>query len=78
MSTKIRVVLLHGGRSSEHAISCVTAKEVLKAIDRERFDVIPVGITQTGHMVLVAEEDMNYALIAAFTGRGLLSPARSA
>ncbi|KRW58143.1 D-alanine--D-alanine ligase family protein [Pseudomonas sp. TTU2014-080ASC] len=64
MSTKIRVVLLHGGRSSEHAISCVTAKEVLKAIDRERFDVIPVGITQTGHMVLVAEEDMNYALIA--------------
>jgi D-alanine-D-alanine ligase len=64
MTTKIRVVLLHGGRSSEHAISCVTAKEVLKAIDRERFEVISVGITKAGHMVLVAEEDMNYALIA--------------
>ncbi|PRI11697.1 D-alanine--D-alanine ligase family protein [Leucobacter massiliensis] len=52
------VVLLFGGRSSEHGISCVTAAGVLRAIDRERFAVIPVGITRTGATVLMREEDL--------------------
>ncbi|CAG7616379.1 D-alanine--D-alanine ligase family protein [Leucobacter soli] len=56
--TKRTVVLLFGGRSSEHGISCVTAAGVLRAIDRDRFDVIPVGITKTGATVLLDEAEL--------------------
>lgn len=60
---KRRVVLLFGGRSSEHGISCVTAAGVLSAIDREMFDVIPVAITRDGATVLLHEDDLSgYAL----------------
>jgi D-alanine-D-alanine ligase len=47
-----RVAVVFGGRSSEHAISCVTAGSVLQTIDRDRYDVIPVGITPDGRWVL--------------------------
>ena len=49
------VVLLFGGRSSEHTISCATAGGVLEAIDRSKYTVIPVGITADGAFIL--EED---------------------
>jgi D-alanine-D-alanine ligase len=49
---KPRVAVVFGGRSSEHAISCVTAGSVLQAIDRERYDVVPVGISTEGRWVL--------------------------
>ena len=49
---RVRVALLFGGRSGEHAISAATAAGVLKAIDREKYDVIPVGITRDGHWVV--------------------------
>src|SRR5690606_12497161 len=55
---KRTVVLLFGGRSSEHGISCVTAAGVLQAIDRDTFEVIPVGITRQGATVLMREEDL--------------------
>ncbi|GAA1812005.1 D-alanine--D-alanine ligase family protein [Nesterenkonia flava] len=48
MAEKPRVLVLYGGRSSEHAVSCVTAAGVLGAIDTDRFDVLEVGITATG------------------------------
>lgn len=53
------VVLLFGGRSSEHGISCVTAAGVLRAIDRSRFDVIPVGVTRRGATVLLEEGELS-------------------
>jgi D-alanine-D-alanine ligase len=49
---KIRVAVVFGGRSSEHAISCVTAGSVLRVIDTERYDVVPIGITPKGRWVL--------------------------
>ena len=52
MTDRPRVVVLFGGRSSEHAISCVTAGSVIAAIDPARYDVIPVGITTEGSWVL--------------------------
>jgi D-alanine-D-alanine ligase len=58
VAAKRTVVLLFGGRSSEHGISCVTAAGVLKSIDRSRFDVIPVGITKRGATVLLKESDL--------------------
>ncbi|MGZ8744880.1 MAG: D-alanine--D-alanine ligase family protein [Nocardioides sp.] len=51
-SRKTRVAVVFGGRSSEHAISCVTAGSVLQAIDRERYDVVPIGIATDGRWVL--------------------------
>jgi len=50
--TRSRVVLLYGGRSSEHAISCVSAGSVLEAIDTTRWDVVPVGIARDGRWLL--------------------------
>jgi D-alanine-D-alanine ligase len=49
---KIRVAVVFGGRSSEHAISCVTASSVLRVIDTKRYDVVPIGITAKGRWVL--------------------------
>jgi len=49
---RIRVAVVFGGRSSEHAISCVSAGSVLAYLDRERFEVVPVGITRDGGWVL--------------------------
>src|SRR4051812_45146380 len=49
---KPRVAIVFGGRSSEHAISCVTAGSVLDAIDRTAYDVIPIGIAADGRWVL--------------------------
>ncbi|RKT77449.1 D-alanine-D-alanine ligase [Terracoccus luteus] len=51
-----RVAVVFGGRSSEHAVSCSTAASVLAAIDRERWDVVPVGITRDGRWVLVDDD----------------------
>jgi D-alanine-D-alanine ligase len=49
---KKRIAVVFGGRSSEHAISCVTAGSVLQAIDRTKYDVVPVGIATDGRWVL--------------------------
>ncbi|MGI9824010.1 D-alanine--D-alanine ligase family protein [Agromyces sp. Marseille-Q5079] len=59
---KLRVVLLFGGRSSEHSISCATAGGVLGAIDRDRFEVIPVGITRDGAFVLESDDPSRFGL----------------
>ena len=50
-----RVLLVFGGDSSEHEVSCLTAGSVLRALDRERFDVTCVGIAKGGRWVAVDE-----------------------
>ncbi|MGK2854346.1 MAG: D-alanine--D-alanine ligase family protein [Microbacteriaceae bacterium] len=62
MAGKSVVVVLFGGRSSEHSISCATAGGILGAIDRTRFDVIPVGITRDGAFVLEVDDPARFAL----------------
>jgi D-alanine-D-alanine ligase len=47
-----RIAVIFGGRSSEHAISCVTAGSVLRAIDRSRYEVVPIGVAPDGRWVL--------------------------
>jgi D-alanine-D-alanine ligase len=54
VSEKIRVALIFGGRSTEHAISCVSAGSILGALDPAEFDVVPVGITREGSWVLTS------------------------
>jgi D-alanine-D-alanine ligase len=48
MSKKLRVGILFGGRSGEHEVSLLSAASILKAIDRNKFDVTPIGITKEG------------------------------
>jgi D-alanine-D-alanine ligase len=49
---RIRVAVVYGGRSSEHGVSVVSAGSVLSALDPERYEVIPVGITRDGGWLL--------------------------
>jgi D-alanine-D-alanine ligase len=51
-TAKIRVAVVYGGRSSEHGVSVVSAGSVLSALDPQRYDVVPVGITAQGRWVL--------------------------
>jgi D-alanine-D-alanine ligase len=59
------VAVVFGGRSNEHAISCVTAGSVLQAIDRDRYDVVPVGITHDGRWVLESGDPARLAITSA-------------
>jgi D-alanine-D-alanine ligase len=56
------VAVLFGGRSSEHSISSATAGGVLRAIDRDRYRVIPVGVTRGGAFVLEDDDPDKFAL----------------
>lgn len=60
--SKPRVLVLFGGRSSEHAVSCVTAAGVLDAIDRNKYDVVPVGIAKNGQWSLVSSDPAQWSL----------------
>ena len=61
-SRKVRVALVFGGRSGEHSISAATAAGVMKAIDREKYDVLPVGITRDGEWVLPSCDSARFEL----------------
>ena len=58
MSERTKIALVFGGRSSEHGISCLTAASVLGAIDRERFDVVAVGISKSGRWSRMSLEEV--------------------
>jgi D-alanine-D-alanine ligase len=55
MAKKLRVGVLFGGRSGEHEVSLLSAASVLKAIDRRKFDVVPIGITKEGRWLAAAD-----------------------
>jgi D-alanine-D-alanine ligase len=51
-----------GGRSSEHAVSCLGAGNVLGALDRDRYEVVPVGIARDGRWVLAPDDPARLAI----------------
>ncbi|MFD0530001.1 D-alanine--D-alanine ligase family protein [Kitasatospora arboriphila] len=59
---KPRVAIVFGGRSSEHGVSVVTAASVLRAIDRSKYEVLPIGITHEGRWALVGDEPSRMAI----------------
>jgi D-alanine-D-alanine ligase len=63
-SGKPKVAVVFGGRSSEHAVSCSTAASVLSALDHDRYDVIPIGISTDGRWVLESGDTERLALTA--------------
>jgi D-alanine-D-alanine ligase len=65
---KIRVGILFGGRSGEHEVSLLSAASVLKAIDQEKYEVVPIGITKDGRWLTAQHaEDL-------LTGKLVLEP----
>jgi len=52
MAKKLRIGILFGGRSGEHEVSLLSAASILQAIDREKFDVVPIGINKAGHWLI--------------------------
>ena len=54
---KLRVGILFGGRSGEHEVSLLSAASVLNAIDKNKFDVVPVGITKEGRWVTAGDAE---------------------
>ena len=55
MAKKLRVGILFGGRSGEHEVSLLSAASILSAIDRRKFDVVPIGITREGRWLAAAD-----------------------
>jgi len=55
MKKKLRVGIIFGGRSGEHEVSLLSAASILKAIDRSKFDVTPIGITKEGRWLATAD-----------------------
>jgi D-alanine-D-alanine ligase len=51
VSAKIRVGVLFGGQSGEHEVSLVSARAVMDGLDREKYDVVPIGITKQGRWI---------------------------
>jgi D-alanine-D-alanine ligase len=59
---KPRVAVVFGGRSSEHGVSVLTAGAVLRAIDREKYEVLPIGITADGRWALTSDDPERMAI----------------
>jgi D-alanine-D-alanine ligase len=51
MARKIRVGVIFGGRSGEHEISLLSARSVMDAMDKEKYDIMPIGITKEGRWI---------------------------
>lgn len=49
--SKKKIAVLFGGQSSEHVVSCVSAANVIDQIDKEKYDLLLIGITEEGHWV---------------------------
>jgi D-alanine-D-alanine ligase len=62
---RIRLVVLFGGRSAEHEVSCTTAAHVLRALDLDRYDALPIGIGRDGTWL---QADDAIAALAAGAG----------
>src|SRR5436853_5377339 len=54
---KLRVGVLFGGRSGEHEVSLLSAASVLNAIDRKKYDVVPIGISKEGKWLMAGHAE---------------------
>ena len=68
---KIRVGVLFGGRSSEHEVSLTSARGIMEALDKDKYEVIPIGITKSGHWLTGG--DIHQHLLAAAAGHPIIA-----
>lgn len=62
MTNRIRVAVVFGGRSNEHAVSCVSAGAVLRNLDPRRYEAVPIGITAEGTWMLAGGDVQSLAI----------------
>jgi D-alanine-D-alanine ligase len=67
-ANRLRVALLFGGRSAEHEVSCVSAVAVHRALDPDRYEVVPVGITPDGQWLLTPPGQLSVGTAGELTG----------
>jgi D-alanine-D-alanine ligase len=83
MAKKIKVGVIFGGRSGEHEVSLVSAKGIMNAMDREKYEIVPIGITKEGRWIAsgdpmkaleagTPEESVPAALLGDPSQRGLM------
>jgi D-alanine-D-alanine ligase len=75
VASPLRAGILFGGRSAEHEVSVVSAQGVMGAIDRERFQVVPLGVTKDGAWLTPEETQEALAAINAERLASLRAPA---
>jgi D-alanine-D-alanine ligase len=63
MSSRTRIAVVYGGRSSEHSISCISAGAIRRALDTQRYDVIPIGISHDGGWYLQQTDPQELRII---------------
>jgi D-alanine-D-alanine ligase len=49
---KLKVGVIFGGRSGEHEVSLMSARSVMDALDRTKYEVVPIGITRQGQWLV--------------------------
>ena len=59
---KKRIVVMYGGKADEHSISCISAASALRALDTDKFEAIPVGITKDGKWIVNGENPLGWSL----------------
>lgn len=59
---KKRIVAMYGGKADEHSISCISAASALRALDTDKFEAIPVGITKDGKWIVNGENPLGWSL----------------
>lgn len=59
---KKRIVVMYGGKADEHSISCISAASALRALDTDKFEAIPVGITKNGKWIVNGENPLGWSL----------------
>lgn len=84
ISNRLRIAVLFGGRSAEHDVSVMSATNVMRALDPDRYDAVPVFITREGRWLISAFEDgdltrpedgTEVALVPGGSGRIVAIPA---
>lgn len=62
MADKTRVAVMYGGNADEHSISCISAANVLRALDTDRFEPVLIGITHAGQWIVDGEDPRGWSL----------------
>ncbi|CAN7241715.1 D-alanine--D-alanine ligase [Rhizobium rhizogenes] len=68
MTSRLRVAVLFGGQSSEHDVSLLSARNVIKAIDVEKYEIVPIVISRDGRWLLIDLEGSSLPDPVAYAG----------
>jgi D-alanine-D-alanine ligase len=67
VGNKIKIGVIFGGRSGEHEVSLVSASSIIESLDKEKYEIIPIGISKEGRWLSSSDtlkilKDKNYSL----------------